>query len=60
LQSALAQLNAMQPKYGSEYDQAVANYNGQVDQFNKFLGQTKSEIAQYNAEVESFNQCIAA
>lgn len=55
-----AAIDAMNPQYGSAYNQAVDEYNAEVNQYNALLAQTKADIAAYNAAVVSYNACIGA
>ena len=54
-----AELEAMQSKWGEEYERAVAEYNAMVEAYNNLLAQTKQMIGQYNAQVEATNRCVA-
>ena len=53
-----AELEAMQPKRGAEYEQAVAEYNTMVEAYNNLLVQTKQMIDEYNRQVEATNECV--
>jgi len=60
LQDRKAAIDAMQPKSGPDYNQAVASYNALADQYNSLGAQTKAAIDQYNAEVNTFNSCLGS
>jgi len=58
MNSSKTQLDAMEPKSGDAYTQAVNSYNAQVGAYNNFVAQTKDDITQYNTEVDTYNACI--
>lgn len=58
IQAKKADLDAMEPKYGSAYNQQVDEYNTLVRKYNTLLEQTRLQTNQYNAQVAAFNSCI--
>jgi hypothetical protein len=58
LQTQQSEMNAMEPQYGPDYNQAVDAHNALVAQYDALASQEKSEVAQYNAEVDAYNECI--
>lgn len=59
LDAKRAELEAMQPKWGEEYERNVAEYNAMVEAYNNLLAQTKQMIDEYNVKVEATNRCIS-
>jgi uncharacterized protein YkwD len=53
-----AQLDAMRPKRGFEYNQKVNEYNDFVNRYNALVAETKPLIIQYNTQTETFNACV--
>lgn len=60
IKSKKSELDAMEPKSGSAYNQAVDEYNALVRQYNVLLGNYKAQVSRYNAEVTAFNACLQA
>lgn len=59
LDAKRSELEAMQPKWGEEYERNVSEYNAMVEAYNNLLAQTRQMIDEYNVKVEATNQCIA-
>lgn len=51
------ELEALQPKRGSEYSEKVSSYNALIEQYNELVAEIKVLITKYNAQVEAFNAC---
>lgn len=58
IQAKKAEMDAMEPKHGSAYNQQVDEYNALVRQYNTLLDQTRLQVNQYNAQVAAFNLCV--
>lgn len=54
------EIDAMEPKYGSAYNQEVNGYNALVQQYNTLLEQTRAQTNQYNSQIAAFNACAQA
>jgi uncharacterized protein YkwD len=54
------EMDMMEAKQGSAYNQKVDEYNAVVADYNNLLAQTKAQIAQYNSAAKTFNSCISS
>lgn len=52
------ELQTIRPKWGSNYQQKLGEYNGLVDKYNGILTEIRILISRYNEEVQRFNQCF--
>ena len=59
INNARAELEQMEPKWGSVYNQKVDEYNSLVRFTNGLIEDLKTFIAQYNEQVSIYNSCIA-
>jgi uncharacterized protein YkwD len=54
-----AQIAALDPQSGPEYNEEVQDYNNLAAQYNQLSNQSKAAIQTYNAQVTAFNACLA-
>jgi hypothetical protein len=53
-------INNMDPKRGSDYENAVEEYNKLIEQYNNAAQEIKDLVADYNKQVNQFNTCLNA
>jgi uncharacterized protein YkwD len=58
LEQSKATIQGMEPQFGEDYNQAVANYNALAAQYNDLVAQEKTGITTYDAQVDAFNACL--
>jgi len=58
LDTLLAEIEAMEPKEGQEYNQKVIQYNALVSQYNILAEENENLVLEYNSQVQAFNECI--
>lgn len=58
LSTQRAQLNAIRPKRGVEYNEKVKEYNELVNRYNTLIEETKGIISKYNSQADAFNACV--
>ena len=56
----LTEIRKARPKWGTDYQQKVNQYNNLVEQYNNLLIENKKLVEQYNKLVEEFNQCLSS
>lgn len=57
LSTQRAQLDAIRPKRGVEYNEKVKDYNELVDRYNVLIEETKVIISEYNRQADAYNVC---
>ena len=54
-----AELRSIRPKWGSDYQQKLDQYNNLVEIYNNLLMENKTLIERYNGQIQEFNRCLA-
>ncbi|MCX6760144.1 MAG: CAP domain-containing protein, partial [Candidatus Nealsonbacteria bacterium] len=54
------EIDDMSPKRGSDYENAVKEYNSLINRYNDLTDQVKGLVADYNKQVNQFNICVNA
>ena len=58
LEQKKQELDAYEPKRGSEYETKVSEYNALVEKYNKLVSDTKVRVQIYNRQVAAHNDCL--